>query len=103
MFELVLSGTVSLLLGILVGWLAAIVIKHAAKALGCLLAILFVLLQVLAYYGVVHWNWTEFIEQIRPLDDVAAGAWQDLVKVVTYNISFTVGSLVGFIVSFRRS
>ena len=88
--------------GGLVGWLAAVAIKSAAKTLGCLLAILFVLLQVVAYYGIVHWNWVEFLDQARPLGKLAAGTFPDLVKLLTYNIPFTVGGLMGFIVGFRR-
>lgn len=103
MFERLLTVIASLLIGILVGWLAALAIKHAAKALGCLVAILFVLIQVLAYFGVVHWDWAQFFYQARPLGKVATGAWQDLAKLLTYNIPFTLGGLIGFIAGFRRS
>jgi len=103
MLEHLVPAVVSLLIGILVGWLTALAIKSAARTLGCLLAALFVLLQVLAYYGLMEWDWLQFIHQARPLGKIATGAFRDLATLLTYNVPFAIGSLVGFIAGFRRS
>lgn len=99
--EHLLPGAISLGVGGLVGWVAARIIKRTAKVLGCLVAIAFVLLQVLAYFGVVHWTWPALAEYTGGLEHAAIAALARL-RVLTYNVPFTAGGLLGFLCGLRR-
>ena len=53
---------VSFIIGGVLGWLTAIAINATARALGCLVVIVFVLIQILGYREIQHWDWTALLE-----------------------------------------
>ena len=67
----VVSIIVSAALGILLGWLAVLALKSAARALGCLVVVLFIAVQILGYYGLVEWDWAAFFEHLNQFAGIA--------------------------------
>jgi len=82
-------------LGGLLGWSAAYFIKSVGRVVGCIVGALFILLQVLAYYGLAEIHW-ERVAQVAPPAEVASGALHFLWKILTYNLPFTGGFAAGF-------
>ena len=89
-------------IGSLLGWLGAVAVRSAARALGCLVVILFVLIQILGYYDLIHWDWGAFLTQLRPLRGLAGEALESGWQVLTYNLPLAVGFLVGLVLGVRR-
>lgn len=85
-----------LTLGGILGYSAATFLKSVTKIVGCLIGIVFVLLQVLAYYGFAHWDWGAVREAAGPASDAAKSGCSVLWKVITYNFPFTGGFAGGF-------
>lgn len=82
-------------LGGLLGWCAAYALKTIGRVLGCLLGVVFILLQVLAYYGIAEIHWSRVTELVPP-EEVASGFFHGLWKILTYNLPFTAGFAAGF-------
>lgn len=99
--QLITTG-VSFLIGLLLGWLAALAVTAAARALGCLVVIVFVLIQLLGYYGIIDWNWTFIIDQLRPWAGMATEQLESGVNIMTYNLAMSVGFLAGLLLGIRR-
>ena len=93
---------VTFVVGLLLGWLASLAVKSAARALGCLAAVLFVAIQVLGYYGLIDWDWVAFLGQLRPLRGLAGQALESGWDALTCNLPLAVGFLVGLLLGFRR-
>jgi uncharacterized membrane protein (Fun14 family) len=81
--------------GGLLGWSAAHFLKTAGRLVGCACGALFILLQVLAYYGLAEIHWDK-IARVAPPAEVASGALRFFWKILTYNLPFTGGFTVGF-------
>ena len=92
----------SLGIGGILGWSAAYAIKTVGKLLGCLLGIVFILLQVLAYYGIAEIHWDK-VAAMAPAGHVASQFFHALWKILTYNLPFTGGFTAGFWMGWRRS
>lgn len=99
--EHLVPGAIVLVLGALLGWATAKVIRNAARTLGCLTGITFVLVHVLAYFGVIRWTWMDIAEYAEPIEEAARGALYQL-RVLTYSVPFTVGGLLGFFYGMGR-
>ena len=102
MLQYLPSVIVSLCIGLLLGWIASIAIKSAARALGCLGAVLFILVQVLVYFGVVQWDWAAFLQQLWPVAGAATGVLELGWHVFAYNISLAVGMVIGLLYGIRH-
>jgi len=89
--------------GGLLGYWAGTAVKTIGKLAGCGLGVLFILMQVLAYYGLAEWHWDRIADAITgpgaSAADVASG-W--LWKVMTYNLPFGGGFGAGFFLAIRR-
>ncbi len=97
----VVSIIVSAALGILLGWLAVLALKSAARALGCLVVVLFIAVQILGYYGLVEWDWAAFFEHLKPVPGLAGDALQTGVSALAYNLPMAVGFLLGLLLGIR--
>ena len=94
-------SAVSLGCGGLVGWVAARIIRQTGRTLGCLVAVIFVLMQILAYYGIVRWTWADLLDYAELLEEAAIITATRL-RILTYNVPFTLGGLLGFLYGIRR-
>jgi len=102
LLEHLIPGLGVLGLGGLLGYGVGLAFKSAAKTLGCLLGVLFILLQVLAYYGIVHVNWSAVMHHAQPATQVAETALQKLWHIMTYNLPFAGGFVAGAVLALRR-
>jgi uncharacterized membrane protein (Fun14 family) len=90
--------------GGIAGFVAGYALKKVGMMLALLLGILFIILQVLAYYGFVSINWIEVQNRINPVLETESlnKLWQGLVNVLTYNITFAAAFIPGLILGLRR-
>jgi uncharacterized membrane protein (Fun14 family) len=95
-------GLGALGLGGLLGYGVAIAFRSAARTLGCMLGLLFILLQVLAYYKIVTVDWGSLAHQAAPAGHAAEAAGQRLWHILTYNLPFAGGFAGGFLLGMRR-
>lgn len=99
-FTVVLS---TLGVGGLLGYFAGHAVKTMSRMAGCLLGVLFILMQLLAYYGLAQWNWDVIGEFIMgPGADAATTATARLWTILTYNLPFGGGFAAGFFLGMRR-
>ncbi|NLO06790.1 MAG: hypothetical protein GX131_13270 [candidate division WS1 bacterium] len=100
--------TVSTILGTLgagglLGYFAGTAVKGVSRLLGCLLGIVFILMQVLAYYGIAEWHWDKISEFIMgPAATAAGSASAKLWAILTWNLPFGGGFATGFYLGMRR-
>ncbi len=87
--------------GGVLGWSAAYALKTVGRMLSCLLGIVFILLQVLAYYGVAEIHW-DAVARLIDVRQAAPAFFHALWKVLTYNLPFTGGFAAGFWLAMRR-
>jgi uncharacterized membrane protein (Fun14 family) len=89
--------------GGLLGWFTGTAVKTMSRLLGCLLGVLFILMQVLAYYGLAEWHWEAIGEFIMgPAATAADVATTKLWAILTYNLPFSGGFATGFYIGLRR-
>ena len=90
--------------GLLAGFAAGYALKKVGKLLAVALGLLFIALQILAYYGFVTVNWTEVQEQVDPLLEASAlnRLWQSLIDILTYNLTFAVSFIPGLVFGLKR-
>ena len=90
--------------GALAGFAAGYALKKVGKFAAVALGLLFIALQVLAYYGFVTIDWLEVQNRVDPL--LEAGSlnrlWQSLVNVLTYNLTFAAAFVPGLVFGLRR-
>lgn len=102
MWEQLVPGLGALGLGGLLGYAVGIAFRSAAKTLGCLLGVLFILLQVLAYYKVVDIDWSAIMHHAKPAAHVAETALEKFWHIVTFNLPFGGGFAAGAALALRR-
>ena len=83
-------------LGGFLGWATATFIKTTARLVGCVLGLVFILMQVLAYYGIAQWHWEAISHATAPLAHAAQHNSGTLWKILTYNLPFAGGFGAGF-------
>lgn len=90
--------------GALAGFAAGYALKKVGKLFAIAVGLLFVALQVLAYYGFVQIDWLAVQERVDPLFEGESlnRLWQGLVSVLTYNITFAAAFVPGLIIGLRR-
>ena len=89
--------------GGLLGYGAGVAIRSVTRLVGCLIGVVFILMQVLAYYGLAQWHWDKIGELITgPGASAAHGASSALWKILTYNLPFSGGFAAGFYLAMKR-
>ena len=90
--------------GLLAGFAAGYALKKVGKLLAVALGLLFIALQVLAYYGFVTVNWAQVQERVDPLLETNSlnTLWQGLINILTYNVTFAVSFIPGLIFGLKR-
>ncbi len=86
-----------------IGYAAGLAVKSFGKLIGCALGIVFILMQLLAYYGIAEWHWDAIANTVAgPGAEAARTAAGALWKVLSYNLPFTGGFAGGFYLGLRR-
>jgi len=90
--------------GAVAGFLAGYALKKVGKFVAIIVGLLFVAVQLLAYFGFVTVNWNEVQGRVDPLLETNSleSAWQSLLAVLTYNITFAVAFVPALILGLRR-
>ncbi|MFP3904955.1 MAG: FUN14 domain-containing protein [Armatimonadota bacterium] len=91
-----------LTLGGILGYSAATFLKTVSKVTGCLIGVVFVLMQLLAYTGVVEWHWEVLQQYFGPAGEAVQSGASTLWKILTYNLPFTGGFGAGFWYGWRH-
>ncbi|MGL4610581.1 MAG: FUN14 domain-containing protein [Trueperaceae bacterium] len=90
------------------GGIAGFVVGYALKKVGKIVAIalgvLFVILQILAYYGFVSINWIEVQDKVDPLLETNSlnAMWQGLLNILTHNFVAGLAFVPGLILGLKR-
>lgn len=90
--------------GALAGFASGYALKKVGKVVAIIIGLLFVALQLLAYYGIVEINWGVVQGHVDPLlePESLSGMWQNLVQLLTYNITFAAAFVPGLLFGLRR-
>lgn len=90
--------------GAVAGFAAGFALKKVGKLLAIALGLLFVVVQVLAYYGFVSINWGAVQKSVDPLFTPTAlgGAWHTVLAVLTYNVAFAAAFVPSFVWGLKR-
>ncbi len=89
--------------GGLLGYGAGVAVRSVTRLVGCLIGVAFILMQVLAYYGLAQWHWDRIAELVTgPGATAARTASSALWKILTYNLPFTGGFAAGFYLALKR-
>ena len=91
-----------LTIGGILGYAAATFFKTIGKVTGCLIGFLFVLMQFLAYTGVIEWHWDVLQQYFGPAGEAIESSASTLWKILTYNLPFTGGFGAGFWYGWRH-
>ena len=94
--QVILPIVATLGIGGILGWSAAHALKTVGRMLGCLLGLVFILAQVLAYYGIAEWHWDLLHKAVGPATHAAKASGGLLWKILTYNLPFAGGFAAGF-------
>lgn len=90
--------------GAVAGFAAGFALKKVGKLVAIAVGLLFVIVQVLAYYGYVSINWGAVQSSVDPmLTPTALGAaWKTVLSVLTYNIAFAAAFVPSFVWGLKR-
>ena len=90
--------------GGIAGFVVGYALKKVGKIVAIALGILFVILQVLAYYGFVSINWIQVQKSVDPLleTNTLQAMWQGLINILTYNFVAAAAFIPGLILGLRR-
>jgi uncharacterized membrane protein (Fun14 family) len=90
--------------GALAGFAAGYALKKVGKLAVIALGVFFILLQLLAYFGVVEVNWLQVQRYVDPLlrPDALEGLWRNLVAFLTLNLPFAASFVPGLVVGLQR-
>lgn len=90
--------------GAIAGFAAGYALKKLGKLVAFAVGLLFIALQLLAFYGFVTINWGELRTRVDPLLEAESlqQFWRGLLGVLTYNITFAAAFVPGFVFGLRR-
>ena len=90
--------------GVVAGFAAGFALKKVGKVLAVAVGLVFVIVQVLAYYGFVSINWGAVQSSVDPMLTPTAlgGAWRTVLAVLTYNIAFAAAFVPSFVWGLKR-
>lgn len=90
--------------GLIGGFAVGYAFKKLGKLVAFALGLLFIALQILAFYGLVTINWGEIQSRVDPLLEAESlqQMWRSLLAMLTFNIPFAAAFVPGFIFGLRR-
>jgi len=90
--------------GAVAGFVAGYALKKVGKVVAILLGVLFVCLQLLAWWGFINVNWGVLQDQVDPLlsGESLQSGWRGLITLLTYNIPFAAAFVPAFIWGMKR-
>lgn len=90
--------------GAVAGFAAGFALKKVGKLVAIAVGLLFVVVQVLAYYGFISINWTAVQSSVDPMftPNALGGAWRTVLAVLTYNIAFAAAFVPSFVWGLKR-
>jgi uncharacterized membrane protein (Fun14 family) len=90
--------------GAVAGFAAGYALKKVGKVLAIIVGLLFVAVQVLAYYGFVQVNWLAVQDRVNPMleSENLGRLWQGLVNLLTYNVTFAAAFVPGLLFGLKR-
>lgn len=90
--------------GAVAGFVAGYALKKVGKVLAVALGLLFVAIQLLAYFGYVTVEWGRLQAEVEPLlgAESLGAAWRALLDVVTYNLPFAAAFVPSFVIGMKR-
>ncbi len=90
--------------GAIAGFAAGYALKKVGKLIAIALGLLFVALQLLAYFGFVTVNWQQVQADVSPLvgSDSLSHLWQGLLGVLTYNLAAAAAFIPALVFGLRR-
>lgn len=90
--------------GALAGFATGYALKKVGKVLAIVIGLLFVALQLLAFYGIIDINWGVVQGHVDPLlePESLGSMWQRLLELLTYNITFAAAFVPGLLFGLRR-
>jgi uncharacterized membrane protein (Fun14 family) len=90
--------------GLIAGFAAGYAFKKLGKLVAFAVGLLFIALQLLAFYGLVTINWGEIQSRVDPMLEAESlqQFWRGLLSVLTFNITFAVAFVPGFLLGLRR-
>lgn len=90
--------------GAVAGFMVGYALKKVGKVVAIAIGLVFVLIQVLAYYGFVSVNWGEVQERFDPLLEASSlnRAWKGLVSLLTYNVTFAAAFVPALVIGLKR-
>ncbi|HHO54761.1 MAG TPA: hypothetical protein ENK21_00060 [Trueperaceae bacterium] len=90
------------------GFVAGFVVGYALKKVGKMVAIalglIFIILQILAYYGFITINWGAVEDTVNPVleQESLTSIWKTVINILTYNISFAAAFIPAFILGIKK-
>jgi uncharacterized membrane protein (Fun14 family) len=89
--------------GGLAGFATGFALKKVGRVALVIFGLLFITLQLLAYFGVVEVNWLRIQSYADPLlrRDALQGFWNGLVGILTNNLPFAGAFIPGFLLGLR--
>ncbi|CAN5647596.1 FUN14 domain-containing protein [soil metagenome] len=90
--------------GALAGFAVGYTLKKVGKLMALLLGVLFICLQLLAYYGFVSIDWPRVQESMDPLlgAEPLNQTWRGLLELLTANVPFAAAFVPSMILGLRQ-
>lgn len=90
--------------GAVAGFIAGYALKKVGKVVAIALGVLFVCLQLLAWWGLINVNWGVIQERVDPMltSQSLQSGWRGLLDLLTYNVPFAAAFVPAFIWGMKR-
>lgn len=90
--------------GALAGFVAGYALKKVGKVLAIVVGLVFVTVQLLAYFGYVTVEWGQVQSDVDPLlgAESLGAAWRALLSALTYNLPFAAAFVPAFVIGLKR-
>lgn len=90
--------------GAVAGFAAGFALKKVGKVVAVAVGLLFVVVQVLAYYGFITINWGAVQGSVDPMLTPGAlgGVWHTVLAILTYNVAFAAAFVPSFVLGLKR-
>lgn len=90
--------------GLVAGFAVGYALKKVGKVVAIAVGLLFVVVQLLSYFGLLTVHWEEVQTRVDPLLETGSlqSAWQGLLGILTHNLVFAGAFIPGLIIGLRR-